>query len=204
MVRTTLAIVFAGTLATKVWLDRCSSAPHWPTALVLGPAIGFGGLSLLYFLWRLCGVASSAFGPVAWVLVAIALIGGGRHAVRNRSRIGAQGVRDLVPIALATTGIALLAAAVIFYARQMPHGTFDAVAIWTARARLLHLGDNLPQLLGLVQGGHPGLSLVAPRKSGGPIRHDRHPQPATGSGHRRHLRSGGGRRPGLECRAPRR
>ena len=62
-----LWVALCGALATR-GLDR-ENTVRWPLALVLGPAVGFGALSLLYFLCRLVGVSVARFQGLGWLLI---------------------------------------------------------------------------------------------------------------------------------------
>ncbi len=114
----------------------------------LAVAVGFGASSLLFFLLAIAGLAEA---PVLAVCE-VALIAGGiaclAHARKRRReadvpvkvRRGWSAMEWLLLLGLC--GCALLAAGVVARtAEAMPHGDWDAWAIWNLRARYL-AGDD--------------------------------------------------------------
>lgn len=166
----TWAVAVAGVLLARRLLGHRTSEGGWLAAAVLGPAVGFGALSLFFFCWRLCGLSSGQFRFHAWALI-IGIIGwGARETFHSTATRGSSAQRDSqaaeqgspLSLGLLLSAAALLAAALVLYARQIPHGSFDAWSIWTSRARLLYLGEDLPTLFGLLRKGHPDYPLLLP------------------------------------------
>jgi hypothetical protein len=160
-----VVITLAGVLVARYLLVRHPSSPSvWVTAGALGPAVGFGGLSLGYFAWRFAGFSPVGFRPVGWVVLMIVIAGGGILAWRARRSIKGPALdrTDLLCLGLIGAAVAVSIAAFVLYARQTPHGSYDAVAIWTSRARLLHRGTDLPAMLSSLRYAHPDYPLLLP------------------------------------------
>lgn len=143
---------------------RATAEPQWAVALVAGPAVGFGLLSLLYFGWRLGGLSVASFAVAGHALLVAATLAGVLWLRRNARPFrwpSLRGVSPLVLVLLLGAGI-LAIAAFVLYARLLPHGGFDAWAIWSSRARLLHRGEDLPAIFALLRKGHPDYPLLLP------------------------------------------
>ncbi len=144
-------------------------APRWLFALALGPAVGLGALSLVYFAWRWGGGSSAQFTPLGWLaLVGAALAAGYRLHRERRERSAPARIPRATGrrAALLAGGLTLLVAytlvAGIFFARQLPYGRFDAWAIWTGRARLLHRAEEPSIPFSQMRRAHPDYPLFLP------------------------------------------
>lgn len=162
-------IALVGALALAALLGRRPlPAPRWAFAAVLGPAVGLGTLSLLYFAWRFAGGSSASFAPLGWMVLAGVAVGALRQLVRERlpgqpadgAPTGHLVRRAALSLLVASTLLAL--AAGVAYARQMPHGRFDAWAIWTNRARMLHRADDPARVFSQLRRAHPDYPLLLP------------------------------------------
>jgi arylsulfatase A-like enzyme len=157
-----LWVALCGALATR-GLDR-EGRVRWPLALVLGPAVGFGTLSLVYFLCRLVGVSVARFQGLGWLLLVlvttILLVRAWLQRRPRQSPVRTRG--EWLALVLLGAGFALAVIALVLYARQLPHGTFDAWAIWTSRARLLHRGEDLAEIFAVLRKAHPDYPLLVP------------------------------------------
>ncbi len=162
----TFVALVGGLVVAALLGGRVLPAPRWHFAAALGPAVGLGTLSLAYFGWRLAGAAAVAFAPLAWVGLAAA---GAVALVRiNRAPRLPAAARPSPDVSSRVTVVLLLAivvftlAAGVAFTRQLPLGRFDAWAIWTARARLLHRAAEPAVAFSLLRRAHPDDPLLLP------------------------------------------
>ncbi len=161
-----LVALVGGLVAAALVGRRALPAPRWLFAAALAPALGFGALSLGYFGWRLAGAGSAGFAPLAWVALSAAA---GAALLRihreprpppaQRRGPSARG-RAVILLLLAIAAFTLAAGAA--FTRQHPHGRFDAWAIWTARARLLHRAEEPAAAFSRLRRAHPDYPLLLP------------------------------------------
>jgi arylsulfatase A-like enzyme len=160
-----LATWVAGSCLAFALLRRSQTvAPPWLVAASLGPAAGFGLLSIAYLLWRLAGLGNAGFQVAGWPAIAVLA---GASVVVARRRPGRREATRLEPPATAAlvlfcAGLALAVIALILYTRQQPYGSFDAWAIWNSRARLLYRGADLREIFSLLHRPHPDYPLLLP------------------------------------------
>lgn len=120
-----------------------------PLALVLKAFIGIGaGLgisSCLYFLRLLLFPGQGGYLLIEVLFLALVLIG---LLVKKRLRFQISSIRfplTWIQILLGLAAIFVGAVALYFlvvYARLVPHGDYDAQAIWNLRARFIYRSDN--------------------------------------------------------------
>ncbi len=136
-------------------------------AVALGPAVGLGGLSLVFFAWRIAGGSSRDFAPVGWTAllataaVAVLLLRSAPSHLRTEPR-PRRCRRAQAALALLLISASLALAAGILYSRHAPYGRYDAVAIWNSRARFLHRAAEPGEAFGRLQEGHPNYPLLLP------------------------------------------
>jgi hypothetical protein len=162
-------VALVGALGVAALLGRRPlPAPRWAFAAVLGPALGLGTLSLLYFFWRFAGGSSASFAPLGWLVLAGVAVGALRRLRRDRlpgKRAEGAATGHLVrraAVSLLVASALLALAAGVLYARQVPHGRFDAWAIWTNRARMLHRTDDPARVFSQLRRAHPDYPLLLP------------------------------------------
>ncbi len=155
-----------GLVVAALLSGRLLPAPRWHFAAALGPAVGLGTLSLAYFGWRLVGAPGVAFAPLAWAGLAAA---GGAALLRIRRAPRLPAAARHSPDVWSRVTVVLLLAIVVFtlaagvvFTRQLPLGRFDAWAIWTARARLLHRAEEPAVVFSLLRRAHPDYPLLVP------------------------------------------
>lgn len=137
-------------------------------AVALGPAVGFGGLSLLFFAWRMAGGSSPGFAPLGWTaLLATGTVAALRLRRGSRGPVAAERrprrerrARVALALLLACGALALVAA--VLYARETPYGRHDAIAIWSGHARFLSRAADPGRAFGLLHRGHPDYPLMLP------------------------------------------
>ena len=142
-------LLAAGSLVAWRWLGGgCTSRARrslW--SLALAPAIGFGAPALVVTVFALCSVrlpAPAMFATLLGVVFsALCWIAPRFARVRDEPAKAepARETRVVRAIALATLAIVLLTAlpTLSVALEAWPIGTWDAVAMWSSRARLLHL-----------------------------------------------------------------
>jgi hypothetical protein len=135
--------------------------------LGLGPGLGLGLASLLLFFCRSLGLPRPGLGSfllLCAVLAAAALIRRRPPALPEPRRSALpRAVRIAAWLALAVAFASALADSAVI-SRSWPGGTWDAVALYNSRARILYRGyERAPeQIAELDPSGHPNYPLLLP------------------------------------------
>ncbi|MES1242756.1 MAG: hypothetical protein ABUT39_14160 [Acidobacteriota bacterium] len=170
---TTVLISVAGCLLAGVAL-RSGGVAGWRRvryALGLGPGLGLGVASLVLFFGRLVGLGRPGLAELILVFAGLSAVA---VAWSRRTR-AASGDGTPAPVrppaalrAAALLALLLGAAGAIesyrVLSRSWPEGTWDAVAIWNARARFLERGyEDVSTLFKQVESSsHPHYPLLVP------------------------------------------
>lgn len=183
------ALVPALVMATGLLLSWLLVRPRpraigWIETLAWAPAIGFGGLSLLFFFFKFLNLGNP--GPVV-VLAVVLGVSAIIVAVSPPKRREEKDTESTLPeaeaknrsgelsstaywtsrAALALTGSGL-GVAFVTWSLQWPYGTADAVNIWNTRARFLLLADRpMSQILQAIERGNPDYPLMLPASIAG-------------------------------------
>ncbi len=154
-----LLIALSG-VAAVAW---CTRPPdRVPLAVLWGPAIGFGWISLLFYSWRLAGGGSSFF---PWVLLALTPLL--LWWCTRRAPLSLREPRPPTAAPSLLSGCVALVALVLASLElhqeylRLPLGTFDAKAIWNPHALLLYRAeDDLAARFSTLVYGHPSYPLL--------------------------------------------
>jgi hypothetical protein len=127
----------AGVAVVAAALGRATSAHEWLGRLVLGACVGLGGTSLLAFAWLFAvGGTRTGYaitdGLLCCVVVAACL---GFERTRAALIPPRWNRAELVPLAALLVAAGFAAWQFVAANRLLPHGEWDAWAIWNFRAR---------------------------------------------------------------------
>lgn len=134
--------VLTGFFLTGALLQSTPLRRNFGLALALGAALGWGLHALLYFGWRVTGLASG------WVFLfdSVLLVASGLLFLRQRPYFRSLQQPDLPRRWRVFLGIVLVLALVLAGLPMLvgyawyPHGTWDAWSIWSLAARYFYLG----------------------------------------------------------------
>ena len=169
LVSYTISLISGCLLATLLWPQPLGTSHRLQAVicLLIGIPVGFGITSLLAFGWLLVTGALTAWVVVPELLLLIVLIWLVWHRVkpirRNMGALPTAGqfqVSGLATWAALTTLLAFVAFASYWF--HVPHGEWDAMAMWNKKARFLALGGV--HWIDLARGGtdHPDYPLLLP------------------------------------------
>lgn len=138
-----------------------------------GPGLGMGIASLMTFFSRTLGLprpgVAAFLGLGALLAGVVALVARRRRPAREEIPAQAPPARAPLFVQAAAVLMLLVASGLLLetfrvVSRAWPEGTYDAVAIWNARARLLDRGyEHAPELLKRSEPyGHPNYPLLLP------------------------------------------
>ena len=160
-----LTVASGYALAWVVLRRSAAGASRAIEALAYAPALGFGGLSILFFFAVALGSAPVGVGVFvaasAVLALVLARVVGSRPAATPRPERWGR-VEIALGLAAAVATIAVVADA-IDESHRAPDGSWDAIAIWNRTARFLfRAGSHTRDLLAQLDAGHPDYPLYLP------------------------------------------
>jgi len=151
------------------WPWRSQERSHLALQLSLALALGTGVTTCSLYLWLAIfgGFAGYVWTEIvaALVLAAIYIVRYGRFRHRPQLNFAPSGsyfsLRRMVAIAFAAALAAACWMFVLYVARE-PHGSFDAVGMWNAKARLIFRSGGDLMRAGSAYVSHPDYPLLLP------------------------------------------
>ena len=131
-------------LAVALWLRRIDRGVDWLTALLWSVPLAVGASSLVWWAFLLLGLPSRAGLVTAdaaiWIAVGVLLLPRSTATSAPQASQAARGGPGWIPLALLIVTGGLASTSFVAASLVVPHGEWDAWAIWNLRARFLYLG----------------------------------------------------------------